>query len=168
MISSSYRLKHVLDSRSFNGDIIITDPFYIMKKVNPEGTEETDWDRCKYGEDMYALGFTTYLAVPTEYGHWSCTTYQLSRGELSDAVIKNEIGHFTADSEMVGVFLLSEVLSYNPDFNYHKDKPWTTTLIPNFQGDIYIVNQSGKKAEEADVRVIGTGNIDFYTKQTGM
>ena len=64
---------------------------------------------------------------------------------------------------MVGVFLLEEVLKYNPNFDYHISKPWTTTLIKNFTGTIQITNP-----EEGIVSVVGEGNVNFYTKQTGL
>jgi len=73
------------------------------------------------------------------------------------------------------VFLLDEVLTYNPDFDYHINRPWTTTLIKDFDGDIVIevVNveyedeETGEIREDEEVQVIGKGNINFYTTQTG-
>jgi hypothetical protein len=62
---------------------------------------------------------------------------------------------------MVGVFLLEEVLKYNSEFDYHTERPWTTTLIKDFDGDIEIINTG------EEVYIKGTGNINFYTKQTG-
>lgn len=61
---------------------------------------------------------------------------------------------------MVSVFLLEEVLAYNPDFDYHINRPFTTTLIRDFDGDIEITHIKG------EVAVVGKGNIKFYTKQT--
>lgn len=84
----------------------------------------------------------------------------------------NKLGEFCADAGMVGVFLLSEVLSYNPQFDYHTERPWTTTLIKNFKGTVYIERTTVKK--DKYIRVIGEG-IDkvtgqplcFHTEQTG-
>lgn len=67
---------------------------------------------------------------------------------------------------MVGVFLLDEVLKYNPDFNYHIERPWTTTLIKNFDGEIdfeIVFHSNGDNS----VSVVGRGNINFETRQTG-
>ena len=61
------------------------------------------------------------ISVDTLYGDWSCITYNSDTHE--------KIGEFCADAGMVGVFLLDEVLKYNPDFNYHIDRPWTTRRI---------------------------------------
>lgn len=149
----------------FKGDIIITDPCYICK--------DDDWDKCCYGEDMEALGIHTYLCRDTIYGDWSCTTFN------SDT--KEKIGDFCADAGMVGVFLLDEVLKYNPDFDWHETRPWTTTLIKDFDGEVeYKVihtegvyeddtkwYKKGDKWEDDSVSIVGIGNINFETHQTG-
>lgn len=134
----------------FKGDIIITDPCYIIDdEVNPN-----DWDKCNYGENMEILGIKTYLTRSTKYGDWSCTTFKKQDNSV--------LGNFCADAGLVSVFLLDEVLKYNPNFDYHVNKKRTTTLIENFDGEINIEFINNK------VQVIGNGNIDFYTKQTGM
>ena len=133
-----------------------------------------DWEKCSYGENMEELGIHTYICRDTLYGDWSCTTY--------DSDTKEKLGEFCADAGMVGVFLLDEVMKYNPDFDYHINRPWTTTLIKDFDGevDFEIVETSGvyeedtewyKKGEEwtdREVSVIGKGNINFETHQTGL
>ena len=152
----------------FKGDIIITDPCYIIKK------NSGDWGKCGYGDNMKALGIENYLCRDTIYGDWSCTTFN------SDT--KEAIGEFCADAGMVAVFLLDEVLAYNPDFDFYETKPWTTTLIKDFEGDIEINiihiegvydddtewHSKGDKWEDNEVRVIGKGNINFETHQTGL
>ena len=40
----------------FKGDIIITDPCYIIKK------DSEDWRKCDYGDNMAALGLTNYIS----------------------------------------------------------------------------------------------------------
>lgn len=89
----------------FKGDIIITDPCYIIKKCtekNPypfpwttvnikapnidemikqytewENTHD-DWIKCEYGGNMEALGISTYFTKSTIYGDWGCTTYKIT------------------------------------------------------------------------------------------
>ena len=73
------------------------------------------------------------------------------------------LGNFCADAGLVGVFLLDEVLKFNPKFDYHINRLWTTTLIKDFDGDIVM----GRDKEDG-VSVIGKGNIDFYTTQSGL
>lgn len=152
----------------FKGDIIITDPCYIIKK------NSGDWGKCGYGDNMKAIGIENYLCRDTIYGDWSCTTFN------SDT--KEAIGEFCADAGMVAVFLLDEVLAYNPDFDWYKTKPWTTTLIKDFDGDIEMKvihiegvydddtewHSKGDKWKDDEVRVIGKGNINFETHQTGL
>lgn len=133
----------------------------------------SDWELCDYGENMEALGIKNYVCRDTLYGDWFCTTYNSDTNE--------ELGEFCADAGIVGVFLLDEVLKYNPDFNYHIERPWTTTLIKNFDGEINIevihtegiyeddteFYSKGEKWEDDSVSVIGRGNINFETRQTG-
>lgn len=193
----------------FDGDIIITDPCYIIKPMDktkePKGEdyfsypnvtdypdydpalgksdmrnaeykkwvadfnkwydEEDDWEKCKYGEDMEALGIRNSITKDTLYGDWSCTTYNSDTEE--------EIGQFCADAGMVSVFLLDEVLKYNPGFNYHSNKPWTTTWIRDFKGTVQIV-VIPYGDDEYDVEVVGHGvnkvtgePINFIGRQTG-
>lgn len=150
----------------FKGDIIITDPCYICK--------DEDWGKCGYGDNMEVLGIENYICRDTIYGDWSCTTFNSDTGE--------KIGEFCADAGMVAVFLLNEVLKYNPDFDYHIARPWTTTLIKDFDGEVNfeVLHAEGEyeedteywskgdKWEDDEVQVIGKGNINFVGKQTGL
>ena len=106
----------------FDGDIIITDPCYIIRAEHHGTTPVTqdDWAACRYGVQMEALGICHSMTRDTLYGDWGCTVFDLDTGE--------EIGEFCADAGLVSVFLLGEVLRYNPDFDWYKTKPWTTTL----------------------------------------
>lgn len=150
----------------FKGDIIITDPCYICK--------DDDWGKCDCGYYMEGLGIENYICRDTIYGDWSCTTFDSDTGE--------PIGRFCADAGMVAVFLLDEVLKYNPDFDYHTERPWTTTLIKDFDGEVYfkVVHEEGvyeddsewwkkgDKWEDDSVEVVGKGNVNFVGKQTGL
>jgi len=156
-----------LDSEpmEFDGDIIITDPCYFIK--------DEDWGRSDYGEDVEELGLIHYMARDTIYGDWSCSVF--------DAESKEVIGRFCADAGMVAVVSLDEVLKYNPEFNYHIEKEWTTALIKDFKGIVqfevkhYSYFFGGKKCWDFDVRVIGKGinkktgeKMNFVAKQTGL
>lgn len=168
--------------KEFCGDIIITDPCYIIRAKH-HGTEpitKNDWEACGYGDNMEALGIHNYLVRDTLYGDWSCTTF--------DKETKKPIGEFCADAGLVGVFLLDEVLKYNPDFNYHIERPWTTTWIKNFKGVISLEvvhtegvyeddtewHRKGQQWEDDSVQVHGCGintltgePINFVGMQTG-
>ena len=114
-----------------------------------------DWDYCDCGYSMEKLGFETFLCDSTVYGDWSCTTFN------SDT--KEPIGEFCADAGEVAVFLLDEVLKYNPNFDYHVHRPWTTTLIKDFHGTVELHLDDDK-----EVTVVGRGNINFVGTQTGI
>lgn len=74
------------------------------------------------------------------------------------------IGHFCADAGLVSVFLLDELLAYNPDFlKWAEGHSWCVTIIDDFDGDVeYYVDE----AENA--HIIGTGSINFFTIQSGL
>lgn len=171
-----------LDSEpiEFDGDIIITDPCYVIKEQEPN-SEDNDWELCEYGYNMEALGFKNYITRDTLYGDWSCTTFNSDTGE--------EIGGFCADAGMVSVFDLAEVLNYNPEFDFHINRKWTTTLVKDFKGTVQIVinrisgtydedtsyHKKGDKWEDFAVKVIGHGvnkvtgeKINFVGRQTGL
>lgn len=163
----------VVASRKFDGDIIITDPCYIMK--------DDDWTRSDYSDNMGILGIHNHITHSTLYGDWSCTTFN------SDT--REEIGEFCADAGLVSVFLLDEVLEYNPEFDYHTNRPWTTTLIKDFQGVVEFVvvhtegvyedttswHEKGEHWEDDSLRVVGKGinkttgePLNFIAYQTGL
>lgn len=167
----------------FDGDIIITDPCYIMRAEHHGTTPITDddWMASHYGSRMEALGIEHYMTRDTIYGDWSCTVYNTDT--------KEEIGNFCADAGMVSVFLLDEVLKYNPDFDYHINRKWTTTLIKEFRGTIQFVVEhetgvyeedtefwkKGETWEDYSVHVVGRGvnkkngkPINFRSVQTGL
>lgn len=151
------------DSVEFDGDIIITDPCYIVRAEH-HGTKpitEDDWAACDYGSCMEALGIHEYISRDTLCGDWNCTTYNSDTGEV--------IGEFCADSGMVSVLNLEEVLQYNPEFNYHL-RTWTTTWIEDFKGTVQFVVRRG-----GNVEVVGRGinkrtgcPLNFVGKQTGL
>jgi len=171
------------------GDIIITDPCYFIK--------EKDWNERVYGTvgkkgDLFHLGFSSYLISQTYYGDWSCTTFQTNEKNVVEHLnliekhLENdekellnendvEIGQFCADSGMVCVVLLDEVLKLKPDFDYHITKPWTTTLIKDFVGEInfHLYTEENRKHNLPEnfykhLSIWGRGNINFYTLQTGL
>lgn len=222
-----YSCKKYLDSDpiEFDGDIIITDPCYVIKhrdySTSPQWSEfhlykcvcdypdydkisqtskmfseneekfdkamrdwkskhPDDWDVCEYGYNMAALGFNTFMTRDTLYGDWSCTTFNLDTQE--------KIGSFCADAGLVSVFLLDDILKYNPNFDYHKERDWTTTWIRDFKGTVQFIvvrtegeykettkyHKKGEKWEDYSVEVVGHGInkktgelINFVGKQTG-
>ena len=155
----------------FKGDIIITDPCYIDNEDDYSNRKLWDSDTFDIftGNGLKDYGFTNYIWEDTLYGDWSRTVFELRVGsvdkkvkDLDSKCFKSKtLGKFCADAGLVGVFLLNEVLKFNPKFDYHRNRPWTTAWLKDFDGDIeYIVYN-----DEAFIR--GTGNINFVTRQTG-
>ena len=209
----------------FEGDIIITDPCYIMRKLDyssepkwkdymsyssikeyPDYDEEKrksemfskeyeiydkaahkwrhehpdDWHVCEFGENMEVFGFSKYMTRDTLYGDWSCTTYDLDTKEL--------IGSFCADAGLVSVFLLDEVMKYNPNYKQVKENSWCVTCVRDFKGTVEFrvehtegqyeettkYHNKGDKWENNEVKVYGHGinkvsgkPINFVGTQTG-
>lgn len=124
----------------FKGDIIITDPCYIFRVG--------DWD--KYCEDfdhsfIKDLGFTDYLWEDTVFGDGIWTVF--------DTDNKNsKLGSIAADTGLMGVFLLREVMHYL-GIEIHSSN--METIIRDFDGDIQYVSK------ESGFAFIGKGSHNF-------
>lgn len=159
-----------------------------LDKYFEESRKYDDWDKCNYGENMRALGIHNYISESTIYGDWGCTTYQTEEEpkEFLESILRvinnnleneegdNElpipdegkaIGGFCADAGLVGVFLLDEILTYNPDWkSWIEEHSWCATIIEDFEGEVeYYIDKVDKEAH-----IVGTGNINFYTAQTSI
>ena len=129
-----------------------------------EKEQEDDWKKCCCGGAMGKLGIETSIVCDTIYGDWSCTTY--------NSLTKEKLGEFCADSGQVGIFLMSEVLAYNPDLNLPKH---CATIIKNFDGHVRVNKKNNGKytydGEEYDdivAEVEGVSNtLNFKSAQTG-
>lgn len=135
-------------AKRFKGSIIITDPCYIFR--------DDDWEKSEWGDRPDKIGFQTYLVSSTGYGDWSCGTFKEKTDEL--------LGKFCADAGLVGVFLLDEIKSYNPNYDVERETIYAATLIKDFDGEIWIE----ENREFGNVKIIGRGNINFHTEQTGL
>lgn len=133
-----------------------------------------DWELTGCGENMGILGLTHYMTSTTYYGDWGCTVYNIKTDQ--------KLGEFCADSGMVGVFNLEEVLMYNPDFKkFIEEHPWCVTVIENFNGNVEfeiketpggVIDKDGNGHRKGEVwtnkelSVVGKGNIEFRSLQT--
>ena len=177
-------LNRYLDSIQieFDGDILITDPCYVIRAEH-HGTipiTKDDWCTCNYGYDMKKLGINHFMTRDTLYGDWFCTTFN------SDT--KQSIGNFCADAGLVSVMLLEEVLKYNPDYDCKKETEYKATIIRDFKGTVQFVvkhidgyyedttdyHQKGDYWEEYYLEIVGHGinkvsgkPINFIGKQSG-
>lgn len=164
--------KIILELGADDSVIYKSEQFEREKQLYSEAEDEyeknnlSDWEKSDCGKNMEALGFSShYITRDTLEGDWSCTTYNSDTEEV--------IGHFCADAGMVSVFLLDDVLRYNPNFDYHITKPWTTTWIKDFKGTVQIIVKE-ESYEDYAIEVIGYGinkktgeAINFEGKQTG-
>ena len=171
--SNTYSFIRYQDSEpmEFDGDIIITDPCYILN--HDPAHYDNDWEKCFWGENLEELGIVHAISRDTIFGDWSCSVYNTKT--------RRKMGEFCADSGMVAVMDLKEVLAYNPSFDYHKKRKWTTTLIPNFKGTVQFVvkeepyKHNGKEYIDYEVKVVGRGinkrskkPLEFIGTQTGI
>jgi hypothetical protein len=177
----------------FKGTIVITDPCYIIPDDNKEDWDKCaygenmealgiynyfvqstiygDWGCATYncGDNNPTL-MVDILANIVNFLYEKYNGYSEDEenkwNELTKAfgIDKFEIiGKFAADSGQVGVFLLSEILEYNPDFNkFIEEVPWCVTVIENFNGDVnYHID------DDNHAHIVGTGkDYNFYTRQT--
>ena len=132
-----------------NDDVIITDPCYVIME--------------HAGEDFLDIAEKIGIRSTTIYGDWSCTVFD------KDMV---SIGEFCADSGEVGVFKKEDLLKLNPDLNLARlVADGCATLIENFTGEVAIefVQAINKENyyDRGSVCVVGKGNINFKSVQTG-
>lgn len=160
----------------FKGTIIITDPCYIVKKCTKQKDIHDDWAKCMYGQNMEALGISTYFTKDTICGEWDCTTYEITENpykiinnfvEVSEKgenyrVNCSRLGEVCSDSGLVSVFNLDEVRKYNSNIDeWIVSHNWCVTVIPDFDGEVnYYVDKQGA------AHIVGIGNINFFTDQT--
>ena len=130
----------------FNGDIVITDPMYIVKS-------EEDWHRCEYGEKLEALNIFTYITSG-------------NGDEFASDVISldtpKRLGEFGSDSCMVSVMLLNEVRQYNSDFDKDLGKH-CYTVIKDFDGEVQLIEMEECDDNGQRVYFMGNGNKNFRT-----
>ena len=181
-----FELPESIDSKPFNDYSTPEELAYkaALDKYFEESRKYNDWDKCNYGENMEVLGIYNYISESTIYGDWSCTTYQTEKEpkELLESILRvlndkeyeddelpildegKAIGGFCADAGLVGVFLLDEILAYNPEWkSWIEEHSWCATIIEDFEGEVeYYIDKV-----DGEAHIVGTGSINFYTAQTG-
>lgn len=133
----------------FKGNLLLTDPVYIVKKWC-----ESDWKLLL--SDGYDYAVLHYLGI---------TKYVLGEiGEDSEwNVIDNsgmKVGSYCSDSRLFCVCDLKQVLVYNPDFLISFDKNSECYCVINdFDREIKVIPD-----EKHNNHVIGIGNNCFKTQ----
>ena len=182
----------------FKGTIVITDPCYLDNGGNldlweasnygedlsvlgcsqwiSESTIYGDWDCFTYkGKSEEVIkqikGWNyAYMKFLRDYNDPNTTPeerdilYNTFKTNKAKFLEENTLGEFCADAGMVCVVYLDEVLKVNPEFEeWAKTHSWCVTIIENFDGDItYEVD------ENTEAHIVGKGNINFYTSQSGL
>ena len=160
-----------------------------LDKYYKESPKYDDWDKCDYGDNMGVIDIHNYISESPIYGVGRFTTYQTEEypkellesilrilndnleneaygdGELPIPKVGKAIGEFCADAGLVGVFLLDEILAYNPEWkSWIEEHSWCATIIEDFEGEVeYYIDKV-----DGEAHIVGTGNINFYTAQTGI
>ena len=82
---------------------------------------------------------------------------------------KEKIDEFCADAGLVSVFLLDEVLKYNPDYDWHITKQYTATVIKDFKGTVKFVvkYQDGYYENETEYHRKGEHWEEYYLEVIG-
>ena len=158
------------------GNIVITDPCY-MKNAYEEcymkrGTIYGDWSCMVYsgklGEsnkpnewDEYYFTFFNEYNFTGKNSDEKKVMYDKFK-EYKDSWKKNEtLGEFCADSGNVGVFDYDNLSEENKEFIRTHD--WCAAVIEDFDGNVeFFVDDND------NLHVIGTGNKNFFTCQSGL
>ena len=114
---------------------------------------------------MDILGFKKFILRESLYKNWSCVTYNTD--------INEPIGMFSTNGRRMGVFLLDEILKYNPKYDEHLKSSSRATFIKNFEGMVQFVvtRYNGIEKNDFAVNVVGHGKdkvtgdpINFETR----
>ena len=154
-------INHYITESTIYGDWSCTT--YAIE--NPQEAVDKLAEISKYFSDKYEE-YGGYKGISEEQYKLLCKECDGKQDALNLKV--ENIGHFCADAGLVGVFLLDEVMKYNPKYKDITDAAHCVTLIKDFHGEISINIIHDDEYDEDEVRVVGTGNINFETRQTGL
>ena len=131
----------------FKGDIILTDPLYIIRKDSPGDCQKILSEGYDHAA-LQLLGINTYLSA--ESGEDGRLEVQNNAGE--------HMGKFCTDSCLYCVCDFKQVLSYNPNFlSDNANCSDCFCVIRDFDGEVSVTIKENK------VKFIGTGKNGFQT-----
>lgn len=164
----------------FKGTLLITDPWYVSKfsAKNPLFERSTiygDWS-CTVFTGKFEDYKDEINAFQKKYSDfWEKTNF----GEMDEAdkfklheeytaykenfnKEHGKLGEFCADTGMVAVFDFDALRYANIAIEkYFEDKPWLGTIIKDFDGVV------SYEVIDKEAHIIGEGNINFFSVQTG-
>ena len=155
----------MLKPKRFDGDIVITDPCYIVE----------NWDEDPDMDIYNGFGFDkvfgdTYIYGSTIYGDWSCTVYDCGSQDPKKIIEEADqdhiipvdlpvLGGFCADSGLVSVTYLDK----SERIKNYGSHCWT--CIPDFHGTVQYYRYNDT------IYIVGTtddGEHNFVSFQTGL
>ena len=144
-----------LMSKEFDGDIVITDPCYVLAHVD-----------CDGGEIYGGRG----MASSTYYGDWGCTLFRTENDVGRVGKGSPALGRFCADGGMVCVAYVEDAReSFNSMKNgcsfdkWLEERPWCATVVKGFKGKVSFMlrrgtfTYKGVKYDNSELRVRGDG-----------
>lgn len=142
----------------FNGTIVITDPFYVLNENNSD-----DWGKCIRGNKMELLGLDNYATMFHVQPDMSWVAVKPTENENAPFKL---LGRFHVQTGNATVFLLDELLTYNPSYDIHEQvKQKRATVIENFNGNILIMYKHDIGPEVATIaaKVPDSDEVLFFT-----
>ncbi len=169
-----------LDSKNIHikGKVIITDPIFLFNiKINGEITFlQKAWEVSDRGTKLEMFGFKDFICEDTSNGESFYEVYINQK--------RKPEGYFTSKTGIIGVFLLDEIMKFNPYFmdyyNYHMED---FAVINNFDGNVRVFREVYWENENLEIEkrimyykyLLGVGDnsrskkhIVFKTKKIDM
>ncbi|MBQ4488123.1 MAG: hypothetical protein II944_02305 [Ruminobacter sp.] len=135
-----------MEKKFFKGSIVIGDPGYFIKS-------DEDWEKCKFGKELSALGFTDFLLIE----------FPDDPQVVIDTDTQKVLGGICQDSCELVIVYKEELEKYNPDYEADFFDKSNRTIIDDFTGyiehKVVPVTIDGDNYE--DTVITGTGNINF-------
>ena len=128
-----------------------------------KGTFEEIKQACKTWDKYYFTFFEKYNNpnLSVEEKNKLYEEYKQYKKQFNT---EHTLGSFCADAGMVCVVYLEDVLKFNPNFKqWANTHTWCVTIIEDFNGNIeYEIDENN------EAHIVGIGNINFYTSQSGL
>lgn len=156
--------------KEFNGTVVIVDPEKFAKEEDLGKKIDTEITRISpklgfhglfFSETGVGNCFLAYHKVDNAKEYYQNGSENYVRNAISRAWsgdIKPQNGQISSDSGTVGVFLLSDIETYNPGALKNLKEGSDYVLIKKYRGKIgYIRDKYGM------IHFFGTGSTNFYT-----
>ena len=155
--------------------LVITDPCYLKHSdtLMKRSTIYGDWSCMVYKGDreeniLPKQWDEEYFKFFYEYNHEPLMSnpeerkmrYEEFKTFKKNWLKANCLGEFCADAGMVGVYNWNTM--HPKDREWCESHPWCAAIIKDFTGDVEF------EIEDESVYVVGKGNFDFFSIQSGL